>query len=672
MPAIVRGVKRFAVSFLIVSGIGLPHVHGETVTYVQQIGNLVATFGDGGGSFNDGATRFGMYANFNGKPSVAWRDLKTAGDNGGSARSLQVGDLFTLTVNSTSAFGGMGFSLNDNGTQGSSYANRISGSRLFVQEVGTTASWEVNSGSGVGGYTSLNYNVGSTRRSYTFEVTLTSESTANVRMLADGVDNGNRAYNLVLNGAAGANIDAFSMWLADDWNGSSNQNIYWQQETSVENVGQVELGYYLASGTFTPGRITDGLAAGSTSTASVNQVFVGGDAGSQVNLVENNTYTGTTTINANAAGEMEHANALGSTAAGTTVLAGGALKLFSTSTIAYAAEPLTINGTGVSNTGGSLRHVGGSTTWTGPITLGSNSRINADIGGSLTISGTVAGGTNVLFLGANSAAMTISGAISGVGGDQSGTTTSVFKDGSGSLTLSGANTYSGATLINAGTLVAASTNALGSGAVTVSAGATLRLDAVVANAITTSGGSLSFAGGGLARTSNVSGGQGTVATLVAGTQAAPATLAPVTSWSGRPAGTYSDALSLTGTANTVQIVQLTYDPAVLGPVPETDLGLGWKLGASWVNAVNGNSGQVGGSAVINQNGSFASLGVSATAAFLGSWGRDTASNTVWAVVNHNSDFAVVVVPEPTALGWLGMACGGLLAWRRLGGGRRGA
>jgi hypothetical protein len=38
---------------------------------------------------------------------------------------------------------------------------------------------------------------------------------------------------------------------------------------------------------------------------------------------------------------------------------------------------------------------------------------------------------------------------------------------------------------------------------------------------------------------------------------------------------------------------------------------------------------------------------------LGDWGVNTASNTVWAVVDHNSDFAAV--PEPGTLALLGVA-----------------
>ena len=237
----------------------------------------------------------------------------------------------------------------------------------------------------------------------------------------------------------------------------------------------------------------DYYASNSSTTAIGQNAFNGGEATltgafkldkfgtGQINLTGNNNYTGVTTINAGVL-EAQHENALGSTAGGTTVNSGAALKLFNSTGISFASEALTLNGTGVSNSNGALRSVGGANTWNGAITLGSGVRINADTtgaAGSLTIAGNITGGSNVLFLGADGAAITLSGALSGGGASQDGTTTSIFKDGSGTLTLTGANTYSGDTRINQGTLTVGSGGNLGNGDsdVFISNGATLNVNA---------------------------------------------------------------------------------------------------------------------------------------------------------------------------------------------------
>jgi hypothetical protein len=62
----------------------------------------------------------------------------------------------------------------------------------------------------------------------------------------------------------------------------------------------------------------------------------------------------------------------------------------------------------------------------------------------------------------------------------------------------------------------------------------------------------------------------------------------------------------------------------------------------WVNAVDGN---IGGSANFLGNKSYNS----ATDFVLGNYGVDTTNGLAWAVLNHNSEFALVPEPTPLAL-----------------------
>ncbi len=75
----------------------------------------------------------------------------------------------------------------------------------------------------------------------------------------------------------------------------------------------------------------------------------------------------------------------------------------------------------------------------------------------------------------------------------------------------------------------------------------------------------------------------------------------------------------------------------------------------WVNAVTGNH-YTGGTPLTNVHKTYAqafadNLNVSLP---LGSWGVDTVSNTVWAVLDHNSDFAVIPEPSTLVLGGLAL------------------
>ncbi len=144
-----------------------------------------------------------------------------------------------------------------------------------------------------------------------------------------------------------------------------------------------------------------------------------------------NSFTGVTAVNAGVL-NIQNATSLGSTAGGTTVASGAALQI--QGGISTPAEPLTLNGSGVANDG-ALRNIADSNTYSGLVTLGSPTRINANAGVLLlSNTGTITG---------SGFGLTVGGAgvtnISGVIGTTAG---SLTKEDAGSLILTGANSYS--------------------------------------------------------------------------------------------------------------------------------------------------------------------------------------------------------------------------------------
>jgi autotransporter-associated beta strand protein len=183
----------------------------------------------------------------------------------------------------------------------------------------------------------------------------------------------------------------------------------------------------------------------------------------------NNTYSGATTVTAGVL-NIRGGTALGTTDAGTSVASGAALQLEG-AVIVVGAEPLTLNGTGITNTG-AMRNIRGTNTYGGLVTLAGAARINSD-GGTLTLdvaSGDAVTGAFNLTLGGSAKIVVADPIATGAG--------TLNKDGAGTLTLTGVNTYTGLTTISAGRLVLGGAGTLGTGA----------------NALTMSGGLLDLGG----------------------------------------------------------------------------------------------------------------------------------------------------------------------------------
>jgi autotransporter-associated beta strand protein len=137
--------------------------------------------------------------------------------------------------------------------------------------------------------------------------------------------------------------------------------------------------------------------------------------------------------------------------------------------IAVGAEALTLNGSGISS-GGALRNIGGTNTYSGPVTLGSASRINSDSG--TLILNNAADITGATF------GLTLGGAGNINVGSVIGTTTGTLtKDGTGRATLLATNTYTGVTTISNGVLAYGVSNAIATN-----------------NSVFVSGGTLDFGG----------------------------------------------------------------------------------------------------------------------------------------------------------------------------------
>ncbi|MFZ4059128.1 MAG: beta strand repeat-containing protein, partial [Ferruginibacter sp.] len=455
-------------------------VHGQTtVTYTTNTANFntINTEKNNnppyGGTYNNGA-ELAQYANggsFGNTPgAAAFETFNTTGNGiSGSARTLKVGDRFTITVytgSNPSSGGRIGISFR-NTTSVTNFFSSTDGNTIARFQIDNTGGWKIYSGS-----TTVE-NTGATSGSdRTLTIEVTSSNTFNATIA------GTTYYDLSF--ATTGPIAQLCIYSFGD----NNPNSFWKN-ASLTNFGHaagdgLRFGYNLTTGTRTvSGIISDGVNTNATSGTLANKVLSGGSTSFMI-FSGNNTYTGSTTINTNARLELQHANALGVTS-GVTVQNDATLSMyFASGNNTFATYATTLNGSGQGSANGALRSTGGNNTWPGAITLASSSRINADVtgaAGSLVLQGTIGLSSNTLTVGGASANVTASGIISGTG--------AIIKDGSNNFILSNAsNSYSGLTTVSAGTLqlgagsTSSSTGPLGSTAAgtSVTSGATLDMN----------------------------------------------------------------------------------------------------------------------------------------------------------------------------------------------------
>jgi autotransporter-associated beta strand protein len=241
-------------------------------------------------------------------------------------------------------------------------------------------------------------------------------------------------------------------------------------------------GFFATSNNVTVAGLTGaGIVQGAAGTLTVNKastasdVFTGNvqggigltlDGATQLWLAGSNNYTGGTIIGSNNVLNLVDASGLGSTAAGTTVVNGGVLRLQGTNSggsgISVGAEALTISGLGRAGNGGAVRSVSGTNTWQGKVTMAADARIGAAVNSFLTLdvaSGNAIEAANFNLSTEGAGHIQVNDSINlGTG--------SLTKLGTGSLILATANSYSGGTVLSEGTLRLGHANAAGSGTIT--------------------------------------------------------------------------------------------------------------------------------------------------------------------------------------------------------------
>ncbi len=277
--------------------------------------------------------------------------------------------------------------------------------------------------------------------------------------------------------------------------------------------------------------------------------------------------------------------------------------------------------------------------------------------------------TGVGTIDTNGNPISIAGVITGAG--------DLNKIGANTLTLSGANSYSGTTTVNAGTLIVTGSlaNNLASNNFISAPDSTISDNPNLTRRIL-EGGSYSNFG------STSTGDLNSTAELLAGVVVGgvtPGDNADVSmKWRTRTAAETTGASSPTLMSNVLDlegvaivsglerdlfVLQLSYDATAAIAAP-SDIYLATfdTNSNAWVKAVATNAAGTNNATLAQQGylGSFAQFQIDnpgALSNYVGAYGVDPVANKVWAVLNHNSEFAVI--PEPGTLVTGGLAMLGL-------------
>lgn len=339
----------------------------------------------------------------------------------------------------------------------------------------------------------------------------TNASSSNLTVYADGLYNMNSANNGFVNlTLQGGHVSGGNPALNPLLTLTGGVVTTASSRTAIIENGNLAMSanaftFNIATGTTSTGvdlRIDDILQNGAGFTAGNASTSLSKTGTGTLVLTGTNVYGGVTTVAAgalniqNSAGLGQNGSTLGNLTNGTVVSSGAQLQF--QGGISVGSETLTLNGTGITNTG-ALLNVSGHNSSNGFINLaGATNRINS-ASGTLTltnptgVSGSIINGTSA------GRALTFGGAGNTiVNGGISGFVSNLTKDGTGTLTLAGSNGYVGTTSITQGAVKVTNNNGLAGTGVTVSSGAALQFGRTAASAnITVTGVASTISGTGV-------------------------------------------------------------------------------------------------------------------------------------------------------------------------------
>jgi len=285
--------------------------------------------------------------------------------------------------------------------------------------------------------------------------TYTGGTTINAGILAQGANSAIPTNsNVLINSGGTLNLAGYAANLATvTLNAGGTLSLGSSIATIAKLTGTGTGAVDLGSGTLTLSNSTEDYAVFAAFSGSGSILKTGTKTFS---LNAGSTFGGTLTVSQGTV-YANAVNALGSTSGGTTVTSGATLGLFGALTYS-AAEPVTLNGTGVGGAG-VLVAAGGPYTFGALVTAASDSLLTVNSGVSLTLSGSLSAANGVTLTKGGAGTLTVSGSLS-------------FGDSS-SLVL---NNSSGST-VNLNPAAGASITVGNAANLSVATGTTLNIDA---------------------------------------------------------------------------------------------------------------------------------------------------------------------------------------------------